>query len=138
MYTYFFHVFENQVLFFLAAILSFNLFRLTGCVKATRCAVKIELLKLKINDTKHTTEKNGSILYPKLSTPTRIAASNVLDPLQNTEANPSAAPNIGSNPNTGPSTYPRQEPMENSGATSPPMNPEERVRIVSAIFKIQS
>ncbi len=99
------------------------------------CAVKIELLKLKINDTKHTTEKNGSILYPKLSTPTRIAASKVFDPLQNTEANPRAAPNIGSNPNTGPSTYPKQEPMENRGATSPPMNPEESVRIVIATAK---
>ena len=111
---------------------------LGGCVKAIRCAVKIELLKLKINDTKHTTAKNGSILYPKLSTPTRIAASSVLDPLQNTEANPSAAPNIGSNPNRGPRTYPKQEPMENRGATSPPMNPEESVRIVRAILRIQS
>ena len=84
------------------------------------------------------TKKRGSIEYPKLSTPTRIAASSVLDPLQNTEANPSAAPNIGSNPNTGPRTYPKQEPIENRGATSPPMNPEESVRIVRAILRIQS
>ena len=31
-----------------------------------------------------------------------------------------------------------KQPMENRGATSPPMNPEESVRIVRAILRIQS
>ena len=85
------------------------------------------------------TMKNaGRQLNPKISPAMRMGAQSVLLALANTAAKPRAAARATGIPNMLAMKIPKVAPMAKSGVTTPPINPAESVRIVSANFRIQS
>ena len=86
----------------------------------------------------HTMKNAGRQLKPKISPAMRMGAQSVLLALANTAAKPRAAASGSGTPNIPATKIPNVAPMAKSGVTTPPMNPAESVKIVTANFIIQS
>ncbi len=74
----------------------------------------------------------GSI--PKSSIPIKVQASGVLVAPANTATKPAPASSPTGKGTTADNALPNVAPMKNSGVTSPPLKPDDKVTVVKRIF----